>query len=85
MFNDFKLNPFHHQNMETFGRFIRQSLNLKNDLANDIISNPRIQFWVDRNRSHGFVYQTYPRSKETNSFFRFSRARMNPFFNLTES
>lgn len=62
LFNDFKLNPYNFHSLETFGRFIRYSLNLKSELVKEIISNPRIQYWIDKNRCHGFVYQTYPRS-----------------------
>ena len=43
--------------MDTFGRFIRFSLNLSADTVADIVANPRIQYWIDKNKCHGLVYQ----------------------------
>ena len=61
--NDFKLNPLNFHSLDTFGSFIRHSLNLTKEQVKEIISHPQIQNWVDRNKCHGFVYQTYPKSK----------------------
>jgi hypothetical protein len=61
-FNDFKLNPLNFHSLDTFGCFIRYSLNLTKDQVKEIISNPQIQVWIDRNKCHGFVYQTYPKN-----------------------
>lgn len=77
LFNDFKLNPFHFHSLETFGRFIQHSLNLKSEVVKEIISNPRIQYWIDKNRSHGFVYQTYPRSNSISNQKDFNLLNIN--------
>jgi hypothetical protein len=60
---EFRLNPFLMNGMDTFGRFMRYSLNLNIDTVIEMITNPRIQYWIDRAKSHGFVYQTNSKSK----------------------
>ena len=64
LFTEFKLNPLNFHSLDTFGCFIRYSLNLTKEQVKEIISNPQIQVWIDRNKCHGFVYQTYPKSKK---------------------
>ncbi len=62
LFTDFKLSPYH--SLDTFGRFVHNSLNLKTDVVKEIVSNPRIQLWIDKIQCHGFVSQSMPRSGE---------------------
>jgi hypothetical protein len=63
IFTDFRLNPFNFHNIDTFTHFARSALNITNELIKEIVSNSKIQFWMDRNKSTGFIYQTLPKSK----------------------
>jgi hypothetical protein len=65
LYNDMKLNSIHFHNLETFNLFIRYSLNLNQDLIKELISNTKVQFWIDRNKSSGFIYQAYPKVDES--------------------
>lgn len=69
LFNDLKLNPFHFHSLDTFGYFITHSLNLQNEQIKEILNNPKIQYWLDRNKCHGFVYQAYPKSNFLNALY----------------
>ena len=64
LFNQMKLDPLNFHSMETFSKFIRYRLNLKQDLVDQILTNPKVQYWIDRNKLHGFVYQTPPKQDE---------------------
>jgi hypothetical protein len=65
LYNDMKLNSIHFHNLETFNLFIRYSLNLNQDLIKELITNAKVQFWIDRNKSSGFIYQAYPKVDES--------------------
>ena len=69
-FNDFKINWLHYHNMDTFSLFVSSALNLKPDIIKELVTNPKIQLWIERNKSNGFIYQAYPKSennKQNNS------------------
>jgi Eukaryotic translation initiation factor 3 subunit G len=51
LYSQMKLEPLNFHSTETFGKFIRFRLNL-------------MQYWIDRNKQHGFVYQTMPKVDE---------------------
>jgi hypothetical protein len=65
LYNDMKLNSIHFHNLETFNLFIRYSLNLNQDLIKELITNTKVQFWIDRNKSSGFIYQACPKLDES--------------------
>ncbi|CAF0852849.1 unnamed protein product [Brachionus calyciflorus] len=52
-------------NLETFGFFIRYTLNLSPELCKEILSNHKILHWLDRNKPDGFVYHSLPKLDES--------------------
>jgi hypothetical protein len=72
------LNPFSFHSLDTFGQFIRNSLNLRSEIANEIIKDPRIQYWIDRNKCHGFVYQSSSQTTSTTTTTTTKKARISP-------
>lgn len=63
LYNDLKLSQYGLHNLETFGFFIRYTLNLSPELCKEILSNHKILHWLDRNKADGFVYHTLPKCK----------------------
>lgn len=61
------LDPLNFHSTETFQKFIKYQLSLKQDLINQMLSNPKVQNWIDRNKLHGFVYQAVQKEDEISS------------------
>ncbi len=60
LYNQMKLDPKNFHSLETFEKFLSTTLDLSSDVTNEILKNQKVQYWIDRNRQNGFVYQTYP-------------------------
>ncbi len=73
LFTDFKLSPYH--SLDTFGRFFQYSLNLKTDLVEEIISNPRIQLWIEKIQCYGFVTRSIIKSGEAKKIIKVPSVR----------
>ena len=61
LYNDMKLNPLNFHSLDTFGKFLRYRLNLEQNSVSHLLAHPKVHHWVDRNKTHGFVYQTVPK------------------------
>ena len=62
LFNDLHLSSFHFHNTETFNIFLHYSLNLSPEVIKELTNDQKVQFWIDRNKPNGFIYQAYPKS-----------------------
>jgi hypothetical protein len=67
LFNQAKLNPKNFHSSKTFENFLDSTLNLADDVAEQILSNQKVQYWIERNRQNGFVYQSFPINNQVGS------------------
>lgn len=61
LYSDLKFTQYSFPTLETFGFFIRYSLNLSPELCKEILSNHKILHWLDRNKMDGFISHTFPK------------------------